>query len=483
MKYKRISDINWKILVVSVLLVNFVLRLVIYYNTELFSFSDYSTYLSAVDKISIDGKIPLLIGNFLYAISYIGYFAKHIMGNLDFFFIFNCIAGTATSLILFILVLKITGNRMAGLLTMILHTIYVEFMVFSSVFYTPVLVIFLLALFLLFIFEYYSVDGIGKRILYLGILSVIFTLSFFFKPVLKYLPWFLMIYSIFWIRRDRAFVKASLIFSLCLLSAGFLLKLSGAITHPERNVIANDFVFFGHTDYGGDGGEGSFIYPENRLRYEQALAEYKTRNNIVETDMKQLNQFHKQEIIKFVTGHPVQWIKLQFTKLFRTFGIVPEGTSFKVLYTGLLKGKLWLTAIIVVLPVAIILLLFILFFNLSSTKKLLSRYFTRPLSSSSGSSGHRYFLYVYLLLFIYYIIATTFFGHYQERYRIPIIVLFIIPVLSYFMVSYNRKEFLTKRSLLSRIFIVVMVLTIWGFQAAKAIGNRDRLEKAIELVR
>lgn len=461
------SRSNPGIVVAGLLLMNFIIRLVIYYNTTLFYFSDYSAYLRGIENIAKGGKQDLLIGNFLFTISYIGYFAKYILGNIHYFFILNCILATLTSFIIYYLTVKITGNRLAGIITIIIHTLYTEFMVFSSVFYTPVLMIFLLSLFLLFIYLYLNSVKISGRILYLFLTILVYLFTFFFKPELKYFPLFLILFSLFFIRSNRIFFFKVLSLSFLLLTSYYLLHTSGAISQPKGNTISNAFVFFGHTNYGGDGGEGSFVYPENKVRYEAALTEYCKTNNITPPTTIDYNAFQNQEIKKFITQHPVKWIELQFTKFFRTFGVVPETTSFKVLYSGLLNENLWLTSIVVVAPVALIILLFIAFFNFSAIKLLFNR---------------QHFLYIYCLLFFYYLIATVFYGQYQERYRLPLMVAFIIPALGYFISTFNKKEFLNKTSMIIKGSVIVLFLTVWVFQAKKAISNKQRFENAMESV-
>ena len=147
-----------QIIVIYALLVsiNLIVRFLIYFNTELFYFNDYAGYLIGIERIARGENVYLLEGNFLGAISYIGYFAKIIMGSIDYFFVFNCMLATGTSLLVAMGVSSFTGSKRAGIITMILLTIYTEYMVFSSVFYTPVLMIFLLALFLGVLTYYYG---------------------------------------------------------------------------------------------------------------------------------------------------------------------------------------------------------------------------------------------------------------------------------------------------------------------------------------
>jgi hypothetical protein len=457
-------------LITGLLLLNFGIRLVIYYNTQLFSFSDYSAYLGGVDNIAAGEKQYLLIGNFLFMISYLGYFAREILGNLDWFFIFNCLLGSLTGLIIYYLVVRITGLKSAGIITLLILTFYTEFMVFSSVFYTAVLMIFLISLIILLLWYYITSK---KRVVIFfsaGGIVLLFLLTFFFKPELKYLPWLFLLTGACFLRRNRSFSLKSLLLSFILFTFSFLFQNSGLITHPEGNVISNSFVFFGHTDYGGDGGEGSFVYPANKARYENALTEYCKVNNIVSPTAIDYNSFQREEMKRFITNHPLKWIRLQFTKFFRTFGVVPETTSFKVLYTGLLKENLWLTSFVVVVPIVMIILMFILFFPQCPVPCAL-----RPET--------KMFLYIYILLSLYYLIATIFYGQYQERYRMPLMVVFLIPTLAYFISTFDRTRIFIKSSLPVKVVLIFLFFTIWTLQAERAISNKERLENAIESVR
>jgi hypothetical protein len=454
-------------LVLSLLLIlNFALRLLIYFKSNLFYFSDYKVYLNAIETIANGEKQYLLVGNLLFSISFLGYFFKYALGNLDLFFVFNCLLGTLSSLVIYSLVVKVTGLTLAGIITVIIHSVYTEFMVFSSVFYTPVIMIFLLSLFLLLMFFY--MESKSKTIVIVSLISslIVFSLTFFFKPELKYLPWFLLIPGVFLIKKSISVSKKILLLAFLLSPFSFLLEHSGIITRPETNVISNAFVMFGHTDYGGNGGEGAFIYPENKKRYDEALREYAKVHNLTAINRSDYNAFHKQEIKNFIINHPVKWVRLQFTKFFRTFGVVPETTSFKILYTGLFKENLWLTSIIVVAPVSIIILLFVLFFD------------RKTLSLQDCKTD--YFLYVYFTIFIYYIISTIFYGQYQERYRMPLIVCFIIPVLGYFIASLRKDQFLKKSSIVFKGIIIGLLVILWSFQAKKAIVNEQRLENALK---
>lgn len=179
--------------------------------------------------------------------------------------------------------------------------------------------------------------------------------------------------------------------------------------------------------------------------------------------------------------------------------MVPETTSFKVLYTGLLKGKLWLTAIVVVAPVAMFILLFIAFFDFQLLKKIFYRLpntdYRLPVTSgrtpctadpppqtANHSADNSGFILICLTLFIYYIIATVFYGQYQERYRIPVIVVFIVPLLSIFILSYKKVSYTNKLSVIFKSIIIGLFIFVWAFQLKSTLNNKTRIENALKTI-
>ena len=64
----------------------------------------------------------------------------------------------------------------------------------------------------------------------------------------------------------------------------------------------------------------------------------------------------------------------------------------------------------------------------------------------------------------------------------PVMVVFIIPLLGYFIAKFNKKQFFNKFSLFVKGGIIVLFLVIWMFQAYKAISNKDRFDNAIKSV-
>ena len=99
----RIWDklVNSNLLVFFVLAFNFLYRLYIYFHTNLFGFSDFKIYLSAIEEINNIGHIPLNNGPFLFMNAYLGYFFKYVLNNMDYYFVFNCILGTISTLLIY----------------------------------------------------------------------------------------------------------------------------------------------------------------------------------------------------------------------------------------------------------------------------------------------------------------------------------------------------------------------------------------------
>lgn len=483
------------LIIFFILLANFLARIYIFYNTRLFYYSDYSSYLSIIDKIASGDHKYLSWGNYLFAISYIGYAAKYLLANLDYFFIFNCLLGTLTSLILYYLIVKVTKMPIAGVITIVLHSIYTEFMVFSSVFYSQIIMVFLLSSLLLLLINYLSARNLLSIFAIGAGIIIAYLLTFFFKPELIYFPHGLLILSLFFFKREiKVFTRLAGL-SCAMIISFFIFNNAQIISYPQGNILSNAFVFFGHTDYGGDGGEGAFIYHENKARYDVAFKDYCLKNGISTPTTKNYNTFHWEEIRKFVTKHPVKWVKLQFTKFFRTFGVIPESTSFMVLYTGLFNGRLWLTAIFVVAPVVLIVLLFISFFNYTPIRDLISPSKSSPILKTSSAKQdsdntilepkpiHKYFLYLFFYLFLYYLVATVLYGQYQERYRLPLMVVFIVPMIGYFVASSNSTHFLNIFSIKRKGLVFLLFFVVWIYQFTSAISNTERLNNAIESVK
>lgn len=450
-------------LMMTLVIFNLAIRTLIYLNTQLFAFGDFSAYLGGVVRLLDGDSLYMVEGNFILTISWLGYMSVRLFGSLHGFFILNIVSGAASSFLISILWYRISGSRVVALICMVSLTLYTEFMVFSSIFYTPVLMILLLTLLMWSLWYYYLPGGV-IRWKWLLTATAIVMLSFSLKPELLFLPPFLAVIAVVF-RKERVFLLRTVTLAAFLAGSSLLFYGLQLLPSEPGHTISNSFIFFGHTDYGGDGGEGSFVYPENEERYRERFSEFCRENSIVKPERRHYNEFHWQEIRRFVTGHPGQWVLLQLKKFTRTFGVVPEGNSFKVLYTGIGREKVWLISILTVVPVVTFLFIFLLLFSKERIKQVVPEHSYRR---------------IFVLLLVYYIVATVFFGHYQERYRMPVMVCFIIPLVSSFMmsVSFQRHDWSIRSWL--RIAVLTLFFTVWSQQAITALGNEERLRNALD---
>ena len=465
-KIKDYATKNAKWVLMTLLGVNFIIRLIIFYTTTLFYFTDFKCYLNVIELIKEGGTIPLVSGNSLSLNSYIGYFFKYVLGNIDYYFIFNCLLGTITSYIVYLICLKLTKNKLVGLLTVFLHCLYLEFMAFSSIFYTPIIMMFLLSLIILLLIHYFNAAGYKKFLIIIALLFLV-NGTFYFKGELSYLWILLILFGLIHFKKRQILIGFVLLGILLTFSTR-VLRHHHILPYKEGNISANDFRFFGHTLYGGDGGDGAFIYKENQKRYDKALAAYCERNNIKTPTRIDKNNFQREEIKKFITNHPLKWVNLQFYKFFRFFGVVPETNSYKVLVSGLLKGQRIITAIALVVPFALIILLLVITFNFHWIKKAIKN----PELILMG------------FLVLYYIAGSVFYGQYQERYRMPLMVCLLIPYLSWSLVKFSFKKLMkNKVALYLKVGVVVLILGIWAFQTYNAlVVHKERYMGVIDKI-
>ena len=449
-------------ILISILLINFSIRLSIYFNTTLFYFGDYKAYLNGIDLIKENGSIPLIQGNYVYLNSYIGYFFKYVLRNIDLYFIFNSLLGTATSFFVYLIAVKLSKNPFAGLLTVSIHTLYLEFLAFSSIFYTPIIMMFLLSVILYLLISFIEAKKARFYIITGLLIIALVNLTFYFKCELNYFWILLILFAILNIKnkQKKIFIKVSLL-ALLLTVSTRTLNHYHILPYNEGNIIANDFIFFGHTLYGGDGGDGSFIYKENEERYNKALKEYKEQNKIDKLAKTDRNNFQMDEIKKFIIQHPFKWIYLQGYKFCRFFGVVPESCSFKILVSGMLKGKIILISLLLVIPFTVLVLLMVITFN---TQKVITVLRTKPT------------VLLMALILLYYLAASVFFGQYQERYRMPLMVCLLIPYLSWAIIKFDyRKLIKNKIELFIKTTVIILILIIWTSQAYNAlVVHKDR---------
>jgi hypothetical protein len=218
-------------------------------------------------------------------------------------------------------------------------------------------------------------------------------------------------------------------------------------------------VFWGHTLYGGDGGEATFIYAENKQKYIINYNNWLDENIL--SGISDLNEddFRKDEIKRFVTKHPLMWIRLQIYKFSRTFGIVPEGQTFSILYSGIFQYNWFITALYLQIPFFIFITLIIFFFDIKVVKKYCM---------------NRFFL-TWVIFLGYWISAIVFYQSFQERYRIPVMVIFILPVFSIFISKFEIKSIFLGKPAIFKSVVFSVILLSWVSQAYNAlVVRKDR---------
>jgi hypothetical protein len=227
----------------------------------------------------------------------------------------------------------------------------------------------------------------------------------------------------------------------------------------------SDTIFWGHTFYGGLGGEVGFIFPENEKRYNEKFGQYLTTNNIDSVTPDVVKQFRTSEVKSLITNQPHVWLFLLVKKVFYTFGSVPQKDGLLMLYKGKLKMPWVVSALILQLSYAAILIMFLITVDLN-VKKILQDNYKRII----------YFVGLYLIG------GICIFSAYQERYRPVIFVCFFIPVIAMnfdkftgILLKENRRELVVK------LILILILLAVWVYQAYEALYiYHDRYFKVVQ---
>lgn len=447
---------KFRIAVLSILVIQFGLHLLLYYNTETFSgISESGALFGTLDQILNGGRPKPLYGFYWYFTpAYIAFFLIQLFGSIDSYFIFQCFLATVTSFLVWKLVFKISGSELSGLVAVVLTTVYTEFLLLSSVFYNQVYENFFLVLFLLILVNFIR-KGSAIKVVLNGAGLILVTLgSLLFRNTMLFIFFYLLLAGLFflWARDSQTgkklLVMSAIIFGLVFIVRPFDRLREGA--HKPGMLLE----FWGHTPYGGNGGEVGFIYPENEELFNKRLSEYADRNNEAEITLQVLEDFKAYEVKRFITREPHKWILLQVKKILYTFGVMPQRDGLTMLVNG--KADIgWVTAAVMLqFPFLIIMILFILTADFS-------------LQRMSEPPGYRFLVF---LMGAYLITGISVFATWAERYRIVAMLAFIIPVIA---VDISRLRELVKpenrKSLLARSSFAILMIVVWGLQAYEAL--------------
>ena len=284
----------------------------------------------------------------------------------------------------------------------------------------------------------------------------------FFRKTLIY-PYLLFIFLLLFNLKNKTYILKYLV--LAVLSFIILYFFNPYKMFNSDYYDETVTLFWGHTMYGGNGGEGSFVYQENEERYNRRLKQYMAINHIDSLTRDVDLRFRRHEIKEFITKEPVKWVFLQFRKVAYLFGSVPQKDGLLMLYKGKIKMPWAVSAFVLQFSYAIILILFILSVDLNY-KKMLRNSYTRII----------YFIGLYLIS------GISIFSFYQERFRVVVFVCFFIPVIA---MNFERfKNLLLKenrRELIIKLIIILILFAVWIYQAYEALYiYHDRYFKALQ---
>jgi len=452
------------------LAIQLVLHLALYCNTLTFAgISESGALLGKLDAILAGDRPKPLYGFYWYFTpAYIAYFFISIFGTIDAYYIFQCLLATLTSYLVYYVTVRISGSRMSGVVSLLLTTVYMEYLLLSSVFYNQVYENFFAVLFLLLVIDIASSGTLRKTILSsLAVLAVVL-LSLFFRNTFIAIFFYLLLAGIWFLVSKQAKSGAALLFlSVIIFMTMFVIKPLDHFREGEYSPPAA-LEFWGHTTYGGNGGEVGFIYRENEERFNGRLEAYADERRLSEITPEVVDAFKASEVRRFVTTTPHKWLFLQMKKVFYTFGIMPQRDGLTMLMTGRAPLTLVPSAILLQVPFLFIILLFILTVDIN-----LRRIFSLP--------GKLFLTY---LLGLYLVTAISVYGAWAERYRIVAVVTFIIPVIG---INIERLKILVSRDgrkeLMIRLSFVLLMVIIWGLQAYEALViHRDRYLGAIDKI-
>lgn len=452
------------------LAIQLALHLAFYYNTLTFTgISESGVLLGKLDALLAGDRPKPLYGFYWYFTpAYIGYFFISIFGTVDAYFIFQCLLATSTSFLVYMLTVKMSGSRISGVVSLLLTTIYTEYLLLSSVFYNQVFENFFAVLFLLLVINIASSGTLRNTIMNSLALLVVILASLFFRNTFIAIFFYLLLAGIWFLVRKQARSGGTfLLLSVVVFLTLFVIK-------PLDHFREGDYrppsalEFWGHTTYGGNGGEVGFIYIENEERFNSRLEAYGAERGLPDITPEIVDAFKASEVRRFIRTTPHKWLFLQIKKVFYTFGIMPQRDGLTMLMTGRAPLTLVPSAILLQVPFLLIIILFIMTVDVN-----LHQIFSLP--------GKVFLTY---LLGLYLVAAISVYGAWAERYRIVAMMAFIIPVIG---VNIGRLKTLVERDkrkeLLIRLSFVLFMLVIWGIQGYEALViHRERYLGAIDKI-
>jgi len=449
------------------LLLQFSLHLFFYYNTESFrNISEAGALLGALDRIRA-GERPLPLYGFYWYLTpaYVAFFLEWVFGTPDAYFVFQCLLSVLTTWIICRIVILVSGSEAKGIFAVLLIISYFEFTLLSSVFYNQVYEILFSSMLLWFTILLYNNSSLKKNLLFISLIVITVLLSLLFRSTLLYS------FSIFIVAGIVMVIFREYRPAIRFWIAGIILFFFVFVLNPLDGLREGEFKpespvsFWGHTMYGGNGGEVGFIYKENEELFNERLKEFAREKGYDATDESVILLFRKHEVRRFITEEPHKWALLQIRKVLYTFGAVPQRDALTMLVTGKIKMN-WVAAS-GLLQISFALIIFLFLLTADTGRKA----FFEP-------AGTRFFIYLFS---VYLLGAICFYAAYSERYRIVSIVATFIPVIA--INSHRLIEVRNYRSVI-RIILVLFILAVWAYQVYEAlIIHSERYFKALGIMK
>ena len=446
---------------------NFIIKIFVFYNTTAFLVSEAGSNYDFLKAIENGANPPLFEYNYRSVLAYLGHFIKTFAGTLDAFFWFQALLSTISVYILYLICLKVTNAKIPSLFAVLMATILLDYHLLTPVFYYQIFDIYFVLLVVYLVLLMIEKNKIMKSAGILFIPAIVYV-SYFFRGTLAYFWSLLIIMAIYFIlRKDyQLFVRFAVTGAITLIM--FSILPFGNFSSMNKPAV-NDFKFYGHTLYGGDGGEGAFIYKENEIRYKNKLAEFMIKHHYASATISVRNEFQRNEMKEFISKTPHKWLLLQIRKVAYTFGIVPIRDSLQLLTTGKLSLPWYLSAFVIQVPYVFILLIYVVLIVL----------FFKGIDLNNVK-----LLFMFLVLF-YLLAATCLYGHYQARYRHVVILAGILPVSAFyfnkFLGWFSQKD-IKRRRLILLVLVLLIIFSHWGYQAYNSLVlNRERYDRALDI--
>jgi hypothetical protein len=448
---------------------HFALCVLVYFNTTMFSgVSESGALFKMLNRILAEERPMPISGFWYFTPAYIAYFFIKVFGSLHAYFLFQCILGTITTFIVYRIVLHLSSSRISGIISILLMTIYIEYILLSSVFYNQIYEIFFGATFILFNLLLFRERRILRIILFsLGIIILAYV-SLLFRATFSFAFAYIFLVSIIFInKKDLTGFYKFFPVAITLFLLTFVFTPFENLRQGEANL--QPAIFWGHTFYGGHGGKANFIYQKNEDLYNKRLKEYALRKNFDTITPSIVEDFQRYEVKRLITKEPHKWVFLQIKKFFYTFGSVPSLDALLMLSTGKIKLPWWVASAIVQLPMVLLILLFILTMDFNF-KGLIKR------------RNEKILIY---LIGAYLVSGICFYATYSERYRPIVFVIAIIPIIAINIRNLKTLFFKENRSnLYIRLSLIILFILIWIYQAYEAmVLDADRYFGALDKIK